>query len=194
MAGGGTGGGRSGGPGAEAVPVAGLPDFIELERHRDRQGLPVRPWSRWIGLSLVFALVVAAALNVFGQRPAGSAASGGGATLQVSAPTALRGGLFYQGRFRITAERELRHATIVLDRGWLEQMHINTIEPAPVGEASRDGRLALDFGRVAPGATLVAYLQFQVNPAQTARRSQDVVLADGERVLARVERTVTVFP
>ena len=62
-------------------------------------------------------------------------------------------------------------------------MSINTIEPAPVAETSRDGRLALDFGAVRPGERGgPRYLQFQVNPAQgLARRSQDVVLADARR-------------
>lgn len=145
-------------------------------------------------LALLVALALLALLNVFGQKPVTTAASGGGATLEVQAPTDLRGGLLYAGRFRITAERELRSATLVFARGWLESMHINTIEPAPVGEASRDGLLALDFGRVPAGETLTAYLQFQVNPNNIGRRSQAVELYDGERLLARSDRTVTIFP
>ena len=52
----------------------------------------------------------------------------------------------------------------------------------------------LDFGAIQPGATVTAYLQFQVNPTNVGRRPQGVTLADGERQLERVERTVTVFP
>jgi hypothetical protein len=150
--------------------------------------------ARRILIGLIVLLAVLALANVFGQEERVSRAVASGASLEVSAPVRLRGGLFYQGRFTIGAERQLEHATLVLDRGWLEGMHINTIEPAPVGESSRDGKLALDFGRVPAGDFLVAYLQFQVNPTNVARRSQDVELYDDGRLLARVDRTVTVLP
>jgi hypothetical protein len=141
------------------------------------------------------ALVALGLGNVFGQRPTIDEADSGAARLEVSAPTALRGGLFYQGRFRIVARRPIEHATLVLDRGWQEQMSINTIEPSPIGEASRNGRLALDFGALRPGRTIVASLQFQVNPAQSfARRPQGVTLADGERPLLEIDRTVVIYP
>jgi hypothetical protein len=66
----------------------------------------------------------------------------------------------------VDAKEEIDKATLVLDSGWTEQMQINTIEPSPVGEASRQGRLALDFGHLGPGDKLVVYLQFQVNPTK----------------------------
>jgi hypothetical protein len=90
--------------------------------------------------------------------------------------------------------RSTTHATLVLDGGWTEQLQINTIEPSPVGEASRDGRLALDFGHVDAGHKLVVFLQYQGNPTNVGRRSQDVELYDGETLLTDVDRTVTVFP
>ena len=37
-------------------------------------------------------------------------------------------------------------------------------------------------------------LQFQVNPTTVGRRSQAVELYDGSRLVARVNRTVTVYP
>jgi hypothetical protein len=73
-------------------------------------------------------------------------------------------------------------------------MHINTIEPAPVGEASRDGKLALDLGHVGAGDKVVLYMQFQVNPTNNGRRSQAVELYDDEELLTGVERDVTVWP
>ena len=63
-------------------------------------------------------------------------------------------------------------------------MQINTIEPSVFGKASRDGRLALDFGHVDAGRKLVVFLQYQVNPTDIGRRSQDVELYDGEILLA----------
>jgi hypothetical protein len=37
-------------------------------------------------------------------------------------------------------------------------------------------------------------MQFQVNPTNVGRRSQDVELYDDTTVLARVDRTVTIYP
>ena len=111
-----------------------------------------------------------------------------------SRPEALRGGLYYQGRITVEAKQEIEKATLVFDSGWTEQMQINTIEPSPVGESSRDGRLTLDMGHLAAGRKLVLWLQFQVNPTNVGRRSQDVELYDDTTLLATVNRTVTVFP
>ena len=41
---------------------------------------------------------------------------------------------------------------------------------------------------------LVVFLQYQVNPTNIGRRSQDVELYDGETLLAAVDRTLTVYP
>ena len=110
------------------------------------------------------------------------------------APERVRGGLFYEARFRIDAVREVSEATLVLDPGWAEGITINTVEPAPIGEASRDGRLALELGRIPYGQKPVLYLQLQVNPTNVGHRSQDVGLYDGDELLATIDRTITVWP
>ena len=149
---------------------------------------------RWlvVGVLTLFSLLGLA--NVFGQNPTHSTGTGELATLDVSAPNRLRGGLFYQGRFSIHATEELEHATLLLDSGWFDSIHINSYSPEPLGSAYRNGKLALDYGHVAPGDTLVARLQFQVNATNVGRRSQGVELHDGETPLAAVDRTVTIFP
>jgi hypothetical protein len=63
-----------------------------------------------------------------------------------------------------------------------------------VGEASRNGRLALDFGHVPAGEKVLVFMQFQVNPTNVGHRSQTVNLYDGDRFLVAAEREVTVFP
>ncbi|HUP32081.1 MAG TPA: hypothetical protein VM184_03550 [Gaiellaceae bacterium] len=97
-------------------------------------------------------------------------------------------------RFTIEAERELEAATLVLDPGWLEGITLNTMVPAPVGEANRDGRIALDLGRVRAGTKHVLFLHFQVNPTEIGRRSQDVELYDGDELVLEIPRMVTIFP
>ena len=75
------------------------------------------------------------------------------ATLTVSAPERVRGGLPFAGRFDVKARSDIADARLVLHEGWLEGMSVNTIEPSPVSETSRNGRLQLDLGRLAAGDT-----------------------------------------
>ena len=174
--------------------MAEVPDQLTLEHHRDLVGRERRPTVRWIGLGLVGVFVFAGLLNVFGQRPDTDLVGSDVAELKVYAPTKLRGGLYYEARFTIDARQDIEEATIVLESGWMEGMTLNTVEPAPVGEASRDGSVAFELGHIPAGDTYIFYLQFQVNPTNVGRRSVDVELADGETTLLRVERTVTIWP
>ena len=173
--------------------MASPPQFLTLKDNRDDRGR-VEIAARRTLLGAIAVLMALGLLNVFGQEEATSWAANEAAVLAVTAPTDVRGGLMYQGRFTIEAREEIDAATLVLERGWSEGTHINTIEPAPVGESSRDGLLALDMGHVDAGRTIVVFMQFQVNPTNVGHRSQDVELYDGERLLTRVDRDVTVWP
>ena len=170
------------------------PDTLTLARNRDLQGRERMPWIRWAILSLLGLLVAAALTNAFGQRPTTRAGNAPGVELEVYSPEHLRSGLFFMSRFTITAEREIDAATLVLDPGWLEGITLNTLAPGPVGEASRDGRLAFDLGHVPAGTKHVFFLHFQVNPTEVGRRPQDVALYDGDELLFSVDRTVNVYP
>jgi hypothetical protein len=145
-------------------------------------------------LGLLAAMALIALLGLVGQSARESGASAAAAELEVSAPNRVRGGLFFQGRFTVHAHDPVENATLVLAPGWLENLSINTIEPAPTEEASRDGHLTLSFGPLDPGERLVVYMQFQVNPTNVGIRSADVGLYDGDTEILTVDRTLTVFP
>ena len=173
--------------------MADTPDFLTLVRNRDRsdrRGIYVRR----VVLGLVAALAVAGLLNAFGQRPETSRAATAAASLKVYAPSRVRGGLYYEARITVTARREVKDARVVFDSGWAEGITINTVEPSPVGEASVDGKLALDLGHIRAGTSYLLFLQLQVNPTNVGHREQDVALYDGDTFLTSVDRTVTVFP
>ena len=174
--------------------MARAPETLTLDRHRDLVGRERRPVIRW-AILIAIALFLALGLgNAFGQRPQTSTKSADGVELEVYSPERVRSGLYFMSRFTIRADRELEQATLVLDPGWLEGMTLNTLAPSPVGEASQDGRLAFDLGRVRAGTKYVLFLHFQVNPTNVGYRSQDVELHDGPTPLLHIDRTVTVFP
>jgi hypothetical protein len=173
--------------------MSDVPDQLTLKVNRDREGKRDVLFRR-IALCSILVLLALGLLNVFGQHPATATAESPAATLEVHAAERVRGGLYYQARFRVDALRELEKATLVLDSGWSEGTTINTVEPSPVSEASRDGRLVFELGRIPSGEKHVLYLQLQVNPTNVGRRSQHVQLFDGDELLATINRTITIFP
>ena len=174
--------------------MADTPDTIVLKRHRDLDGRKNEIWIRRGIFGLLCVLPLLALLDVFGQRPSSSTATAPAAVLDVYAASHVRGGVIFETRFHVTARRDLRHAVLVLDPGWLEGMTLNTIEPSPLAEGSRNGRLILTLGPIPHGTSYLLFLQFQVDPTNVGRRSQRVDLYDGSRALATVHRTITVFP
>jgi hypothetical protein len=171
-----------------------VPEGLVLKRNRDLVGKQHEAWIRRALLALVGLVPLLALLNVFGQRPHLETAQASSASLELYAPSHLRGGLLWQARFTVQAKQELKNATLELDRGWMEGMTINTIEPSPVGEGSHNGKLVLELGHVPAGDKHTLYMQFQVNPTNVGRRSQAVRLYDGEQLLTTLHRQVTVFP
>jgi hypothetical protein len=174
--------------------VSRIPDTIVLRRDRDLEPRQNDIWVRRGLFALVCVVPILALANLFGQQPQTSAATVVPARLSVSAPSRVRGGLLYQARFHITAKRRLQQAALVLDRGWLDGLTINTIEPSPVSEASANGKLALDLGPIPAGQSYVLVVDFQVNPTTVGGQNQTVTLYDGNRALITLHRTLTVFP
>jgi hypothetical protein len=173
--------------------VADVPDQLVLKVARDREGRRDVLFRR-IAFCAILVLLALGLLNLFGQRPQTSTEEHPAATLQLTAPERVRGGLYYEARFRVAAARELEKATLVLDSGWAEGTTINTVEPSPISEGSRDGDLVFELGHVPQGEQYVLYLQLQVNPTNVGRHSHDVQLYDGDELLASLDRTQTVFP
>ena len=178
-----------------SAEVIDVPDGLTLERHRDLKDIRATPWPRRVILAVLTGFLVLGALNVFGQHPWTSTASASAAELKLYAPTHLRGGLLFSARFHVTARRDLKNAILILDPGWAEGMAINTIEPSPLGEGSSDGRLTLQLGHIAKGASYVLYMQFQVNPTNLAwHRPAGVTLTDGSTRIARIDRSYDIYP
>jgi hypothetical protein len=173
--------------------VADIPDQLVLKVARDREGRR-DVTARRIMVSVLLVVLALGLFNVFGQHPSTTTADAAAASLEVYAPERVRGGLYYEARFRVDAVRELKEAMLVLDPGWAEGITINTVEPSPLGEASRDGKLVFTLGRIPAGQKHLFFLQLQVNPTNVGHRSQDVRLFDGDDLIATVDRSITVFP
>src|SRR5213075_2688031 len=152
---------------------------IVVTRHRDLRGRTWHPWVRRVLLAIVALVVILALLGFVGQSPSTTRVDEPAATLAVDVPSAVRGGLLYQARFTVVAHQALTNATLVLNDRWIDGLTVNTIEPGPVNEASRDGSLAFELGHLPAGAKHVLYVDYQVNPTTVGSRTLKVELDDG---------------
>jgi hypothetical protein len=170
------------------------PAPLERATHIELRGRRREIYIRRVGVALLAAFTVAALADVFGQRPSTAEAEGDGVRLSVNSPTAVRGGLIFQARFDVDVRKEVKDLRLLLDSGWFEGLTLNSIQPDPVEWAQDRGRNVLDFGHIPAGRKFTIRLQYQVNPTSVGRRDQDVTVADGDRLLASVSRTATVYP
>ena len=169
------------------------PQCISLDANRDDRHL-VERGARWAVVAVLAAIVVAGLVNAFGQHHVLRVTSSGAATLRVSAPGALRSGLIYQGKFEVDAHRPLRRPTLVLASGWSDAMSVNSVRPEPTRSWSEGGRVALEFEALDAGRSFTVYAYQQANPTTFGRRDLSVELRDGDRTIATIDRSVTVFP
>jgi hypothetical protein len=166
--------------------------FADLKPNarRERQGL----WLRRVIVALFCAFSLLALADVFGQHATSTSASTSAASMKLTAPKAVRGGLFFQSKLEIRARRAVEFPRIVLDDGWVEGMQVNSIEPAPASEASRDGRVVLSYDKLDAGDVLRVWLQFEVDPTNSGRLPYGVELDDASTPVVRLSPSLTVLP
>jgi hypothetical protein len=176
-------------------PPDGLTDGLARDRHLDLAGRGHEPWVRRAVLLLLLAGLALGLANVFGQRSTSSSTPAAAADLTVTAPERLRGGLLWQGTIRIEARERIARPRLVLDRGWIDGMTINTVSPeAADQEGTDEGGVALAYGELPAGRTLTVRIAAQVNPTTIGRDPGGVALRDGGAEIARVDRSFVVFP
>lgn len=174
--------------------VSELPEGLSGPEHSDLRGRAHEPWIRRAVLAALVALCAVALAGAFGQRATTSAAGGPAASLSVNAPDRLRGGLLAQGRIEVRAQRRIAQPRLVLERGWLDDITINTISPEPAAQGDDRGRLVLAYDELPAGESLTVWIELQVNPTAIGAMPQDVEVRDGDVALARVVRELVVFP
>jgi hypothetical protein len=174
--------------------MSDLPQGIDLPRHRDFEGKRVGQLLRHGFLVLLTVFLLAALFNVFGARSSTEEASAAAASLKVTAPERVRGGLLYQARLEIHAKQAIGAPTLVFDKGWIEETTVNTLEPEPA-ETTTDARhLKVRYPPLPPGRTLIVYIALQANPNDAGTHNADVALYDADEEITSIDRTQVNFP
>jgi hypothetical protein len=94
----------------------------------------------------------------------------------------------------VLAHQQLSTPTLVLNRGFLDGLTINTIEPQASQELNRNGALVLQYGAIQAGHRLNVWIEFQVNPTTVGARTQRLELDDGQTPVAVLTRNFRSFP
>jgi hypothetical protein len=173
--------------------VSSLPEGLSTERNLEVAATRA-VWLRRTLLGCIAVLPVLSLLNVFGQHPTTTSANAPAAHVNVTAPARLRSGLIFQVRVQVDAHREIKNLEVVFDKGWWESVSVNSSIPEPSEQSSENGRVAFVYGKVPAGQSHVSWIYFQVNPTDVAERSENVEVRDGEKLIARLHRSITIFP
>jgi len=143
-----------------------------------------------LGTLLAFALTGALA----GDRSTRRTLEALAARMEVTSPTRLRNGLFFETRIAVTARVDLREVVIAVPPDLWHDMTINTLMPAPADETFADGRYRFSYGKLAAGDRLVMKFDGQINPPLTRGTRGDIALFDGDRMIGSVPLSATVLP
>jgi hypothetical protein len=171
-----------------------LPDGLTVERNVRLGGRVGHVWYRRVLLCLIAVLPVLALLNVFGQHPTVTTAKAPAADLKITAPARLRSGLIFQVRAQVTARRTIAKPQLVFSPGWWESMSVNSMEPDPSSQSSRNGSVVLTYDKLPAGHTLIVWIYFQANPTNVGKRTENVELDNGPTAIAHIHRSLTIFP
>ena len=171
-----------------------MPGSIRTETYRDLKGRTSHPWYRRGLLALIAVIPILALFGVFGQRTDRTEANTPQATLTMSGPSRLRGGLLFQWKLQVLAHQNLAKPKLTLNPAFLNGLTVNTIEPQASQELNRNGNLVLEYDTLNAGQQLTVWVQYQVNPTTVGRRTARVELDDGDTAITSITRHVTVFP
>ena len=167
---------------------------IKTDVYRDLEGRNSHPWHRRAMLAVLLAIPVLALFGVFGQRTDHTQAQAPEATLTLSGPSRLRGGLLYQSKFQVEAHQDLAKPKLALDEGFFNGLTVNTIEPQASQELNRNGHVVLEYDTLSAGQKLTVWIQYQVNPTTVGSRTIRVELDDGATPITSISKNVRVFP
>jgi type II secretory pathway pseudopilin PulG len=171
-----------------------LPEGVDADRAHRRYP-DAATWTRRVILGILAVLVVLGLANTFGQSPSVSQAQGAAATLRVTAPADLRGGLIFQVRVDITAHQPLAKPRLVFSPAWFEAMTLNSLAPQPSTESTQDGAPAFGLSPIPAGQRATYWFYFQVNPTNVGwRRTENLTLLDDTTSVATIHRTITIYP
>lgn len=164
----------------------------------DASHIEAKGWHRHANPAtiLVLGLLLAAALaGAFGGQPHPTrtiTTSSARITLQL--PEHIRNGMFFEMRAQVETRRPFADLTIAVSSTYWRDLTINSMIPGPSGEKSENGMYRFSYGPVHANQTLTIKFDGQINPPLFGGTRGDILLMDGDTIIATVPVKMTVLP
>lgn len=145
---------------------------------------------------LVLGLLLAAALaGVFGGQPHPTRKiEMSSATVTLQLPERMRNGMFFEMRAKVETKRRFSDLTIAVSSTYWRDLTINSMIPGPAEEKSEDGLYRFSYGPIDANQTLTIKFDGQINPPLFGGTRGDILLMDGDAIIATVPVKMSVLP
>ena len=173
-------------------PLSSCPQGIDAS-HIDAKG-----WHRHASPASVLALglLLAAALaGAFGGQPHPTrTVTTSSARITLQLPERIRNGMFFEMRAQVETKRPFADLTLAVSSTYWRDLTINTMIPGPAEEKSENGLYRFSYGPIDANQTLTIKFDGQINPPLFGGTQGDLLLMDGDAVVATIPVKMRVLP
>jgi hypothetical protein len=164
----------------------------------DASHIKAKGWHRHANpasIVLLGLLLAAAGVGVFGGQPhPARTVTTPSANITLELPERIRNGMLFEMRGLVETKRPFSDLTIAISSSYWRDLTINSMVPGPAEESSENGRYYFSYGPIDANETLNVKIDGQINPPLFGGTKGDILLMDGDTVVATIPVKMTVFP
>lgn len=116
------------------------------------------------------------------------------ANITLQLPERIRNGMFFEMRAKVETKRAFSDLTIAISSTYWRDMTINSMIPGAAGEKSENGRYLFSYGPIAANQMLTIKIDGQINPPLFGGTKGEILLMDGDAVIATIPVKMRVLP
>ncbi len=170
-----------------------FPDGIGQQHLEPGRG--ARRHSSTLSLLLLAGLLALAFSGVLGGGPnIRKSAENGRAAITYDGPRFIRNGMLFEADAIVRANQPIGKLVLAVTPSLINDMTMNTMEPAAGQETYEDGAFRFTYGKLDKGDTFNAKFDFQINPSILGGNAGHIAVYDDQTLLIDLPVAITVFP
>lgn len=139
--------------------------------------------------------MAAALAGVFGGQPHPTRTiTTPSANITLQLPERIRNGMFFEMRAKVETKRAFSDLTIAVSSTYWRDLTINSMIPGPAEETTENGRYHFSYGPIDGNETVTIKIDGQINPPLFGGTKGDILLLDGDAVIATIPVRMKVYP
>ena len=160
--------------------------------------ITAKGWHRHANPAAVLALglfLATALAGAFGGQPHPTRTiTTPSADLTFQLPERIRNGMFFEMRTTVETKRPFADLTLAVSSTYWRDMTINSMIPGPTEETSENGLYRFSYGPIDANQTLTIKFDGQINPPLFGGTKGNILLMDGNTVVATIPVKMRVLP